>query len=694
MTTSVAPYWDVFAPPVLDNSTIQYECLEYLDNRQNVVNQTYYNLVSQDLDQFMYPSNSYIEVGVNLRDPNGNFIYQGQVALSNGGFNLFDRAQYLINDSLIEDVEYPGLVTQVTGLVNDNKSFAETSVTEMWAPDTGDGSITGDGDASNFTPIATFLHVSANADTTTVLHAGIDNDGHLVKIGGVAAPLTDVEFSVIAPQPGPSILPVITRGTFTELETNFFMQDPYNPSIIERIRPRISNTAAGGGVPGGSNLLEVVIAEPFDYSGNELFLYVGNPAHAQNTSPPSTLRALKPFARTFKQGINNNYIPIQYPVRFFLSKGIPNTPPAPAGYTYYIQVSTDYLSTILQTRFSDGTYSIISVRFSDPVIDGASNCSMPSKNKGFVARRDAFYNNRTGLYDREVTLYLPITRVFKLFEKNRRVFRGMKHEIRLYKNKKYRYNNLVVKSPDAPVVTVNINKISWWIPVLKPNDAVLLDVNSQCNSGKSTQLYWGALNCINGQDIVITPTTSFLNWRITSSSRKPLRLWVIFQNKCRYDNSDVEPNISDEAAITQCYNSMLFDDIGVSSAYIRIGRNQYPMIQYGPLDFTAGSTENIARLFNTYLQMSNTVFDKKHNEVNAKFNSGLTYDEFRTLYPMLCFDMSSQDDGIWTNNTEIDISLFATLDGSKTGTFMQYAIVEYQHSITIQGANNRLTIVM
>src|SRR5690606_22042896 len=103
-----------------------------------------------------------------------------------------------------------------------------------------------------------------------------------------------------------------------------------------------------------------------------------------------------------------------------------------------INIASDYcnLSTFLPTTDgSGGTIKggVIYARFIDPIEDGGYY-GPPSKNTGFTARKKAFYNPQTGLYDRKVTLFLPITRIFKIFENNRRCVRGVKHTIRLDKN--------------------------------------------------------------------------------------------------------------------------------------------------------------------------------------------------------------------------------------------------------------------
>src|SRR5690606_31399170 len=140
-------YWDVFADIAPDTSTKEYEYVEYQSRGTNIPQQQSYDIITQNYDLFLYPSNSYLAVDVQLSTGGPSNIIpptQGDIALVNGGFNLFKKAQYLMNEALIEDVNYPGYVEQVNGLINKSRSFGETSIGEMWAPDTGDGSPLGD----------------------------------------------------------------------------------------------------------------------------------------------------------------------------------------------------------------------------------------------------------------------------------------------------------------------------------------------------------------------------------------------------------------------------------------------------------------------------------------------------------------------------------------------------------------------
>ncbi len=89
-------------------------------------------------------------------------------------------------------------------------------------------------------------------------------------------------------------------------------------------------------------------------------------------------------------------------------------------------------------------------------------------NTGFEKRvLKTLNNNDSVTANKTLNLLLPIRKVFKIFESNDHVFRGIKHQIKLYKNT----NNKILFSHDTatPDATMIISDISWWVPALRPS---------------------------------------------------------------------------------------------------------------------------------------------------------------------------------------------------------------------------------
>jgi len=85
-----SPYWDVFSLPVEDNSTEEFEYNEYKETNVNVSMLDQYEFYNKDMDTFLLPSRSYIQVkGKILKEDTTAYPADTTVALVNNGFSIF-----------------------------------------------------------------------------------------------------------------------------------------------------------------------------------------------------------------------------------------------------------------------------------------------------------------------------------------------------------------------------------------------------------------------------------------------------------------------------------------------------------------------------------------------------------------------------------------------------------------------------
>jgi hypothetical protein len=119
--------WNVFdRVKYRDESTTQYEFVEYKERNVQVTNLNEYNMINQDLDVPLMIPDSFLHVQCQIQNAaTGAAIANGKVAFNNNGFNVFFRAQYYMNDQLIEDVEDVGVATLVSGLINYSRAYSD-----------------------------------------------------------------------------------------------------------------------------------------------------------------------------------------------------------------------------------------------------------------------------------------------------------------------------------------------------------------------------------------------------------------------------------------------------------------------------------------------------------------------------------------------------------------------------------------
>lgn len=154
----VNSHWDAFTAPLMDKSTTEYEYAEYREKNVNVAGLTQYELINQDLDLFLLPSESYIQVKCTISNTVGDIISGGDIALENSGFSIFDKGFYYMNDQAIENLDYVGMLTHVKHICNASKESEHSLQQQGFCLDRGYGGV-----ANNLT----FVNVTAAPRTPT-----------------------------------------------------------------------------------------------------------------------------------------------------------------------------------------------------------------------------------------------------------------------------------------------------------------------------------------------------------------------------------------------------------------------------------------------------------------------------------------------------------------------------------------------
>ena len=62
----VAPYWEIFEKPIIDDSTTKYEYTEIRENNVNVSQQLNYSFILKDVESWILPSDSYLYAKVKI----------------------------------------------------------------------------------------------------------------------------------------------------------------------------------------------------------------------------------------------------------------------------------------------------------------------------------------------------------------------------------------------------------------------------------------------------------------------------------------------------------------------------------------------------------------------------------------------------------------------------------------------------
>ncbi len=143
MSEVVAPYWNVFDPPMIDDSTVEYEYVEYQQRDANQMNKPdggIYNIETKDMDAYLLPHKAMLEIRGRLvvAATDADYVAQ-EVSLTNGGWSLFKSAKYEINNNTVEEISnYLPQASTIMNLLSYSDDYGRSSATNMlWYKDTG-----------------------------------------------------------------------------------------------------------------------------------------------------------------------------------------------------------------------------------------------------------------------------------------------------------------------------------------------------------------------------------------------------------------------------------------------------------------------------------------------------------------------------------------------------------------------------
>lgn len=107
-TDVVAPYWQVFEPPMIDKSTTEFEYVEYQQRDANQMDKAdggQYTIETRDMDAYLLPHKAVLEVRGRLTKADGSGDYTDQeITLTNGGWSLFRSGKYEMNNHSVEEI--------------------------------------------------------------------------------------------------------------------------------------------------------------------------------------------------------------------------------------------------------------------------------------------------------------------------------------------------------------------------------------------------------------------------------------------------------------------------------------------------------------------------------------------------------------------------------------------------------------
>ena len=168
MASYTSPHFDLFTDPPKDESTTEYEYIEYLPRNSNDMNKDQHIIETKDLDEYLLPHKALLEVrGRLVKAADGsNYGPDDVITLSNNGWSLFKTVEYQLDTNMVERVDsHVPQASTIFNLVQFSDDYGRSSATNMlWYKDTG----TGQASPNEFRDSGALLPVNPITDVTAL----------------------------------------------------------------------------------------------------------------------------------------------------------------------------------------------------------------------------------------------------------------------------------------------------------------------------------------------------------------------------------------------------------------------------------------------------------------------------------------------------------------------------------------------
>ncbi|XP_065193174.1 uncharacterized protein LOC135824369 [Sycon ciliatum] len=168
MASYTSPHFDLFTDPPKDESTTEYEYIEYLPRNSNDMNKDQHIIETKDLDEYLLPHKALLEVrGRLVKAADGsNYDPDDVITLSNNGWSLFKTVEYQLDNNMVERVDsHVPQASTILNLVQFSDDYGRSSATNMlWYKDTG----TGQASPNEFRDSGVLLPVNPITDVTAL----------------------------------------------------------------------------------------------------------------------------------------------------------------------------------------------------------------------------------------------------------------------------------------------------------------------------------------------------------------------------------------------------------------------------------------------------------------------------------------------------------------------------------------------
>jgi len=248
-------------------------------------------------------------------------------------------------------------------------------------------------------------------------------------------------------------------------------------------------------------------------------------------------------------------------------------------------------------------------------------------NQGFAVRKSFIFSS---VPKGSFTFTIPFSHIFGFSEYNKLLY-GVQQTLTLERNGD---DNLALHRADDNALTgkVELSNITWYIPKYELNTAASVEMTQRAIAKIQLPLIFRARTC---KRIEIPAGSTSFEWPLTMKTGLEKPRWVIvaFQTGRR----------------SQTETPAVFDNIGLTNAYVTLNGDKYPREEI----LTDFARNDYARLYKSFDDFKKDFYG--YDELVG--GSQVSFPAFKTLFPIIVFDLTKQSEVIKTGAIDMRVTL-------------------------------------
>ena len=337
-------------------------------------------------------------------------------------------------------------------------------------------------------------------------------------------------------------------------------------------------------------------------------------------------------------------------------------------------------STEIESVFHPGHASTMigMVTYPKPYAPGLNQCWEPDTsdtaddgNAGFKARRNMVITSQPTPLG-SFRFAIPLKHIFGFCLDYKSVVYGFTHTIVL--NRSSSDHNALFRKTDDPASNANVQdgkvtlkNLRWMIPRISPSDVAKYDLLKQIKSKIVLDVGFRMRQAITTS---CPERTNMFTWRLglRSSPEQPRYILLAFQTD---RNEQQDQNIA------------VYDKCGITSAHILLNNDRYPLNSF-EIDFDKNQFDHIYRDFSS--------FTEKFFKVDKIISStGVDAMDYKSLYPILVFDVKNQHDRLKSGVT--DITMKCTFKANIPPSTVAHAVIISDRKLKFKSDGEKLSVI-